>query len=119
MCETCGVLKKEMLGHQRSKRRRCRSQYSHIFSDRRGQIAVAISIRERPAEIRDRAIPGHREGDLISGSKNNQVVTSVKRHPRFTALASVTSRGTAMVVAVLTRHVRKLPTVLRSSAPAR
>jgi len=54
-----GVLKKELLGHLRSKRRIPRSQHSRIFKDSRSQIVDAISIRERPAEIEDRAIPGH------------------------------------------------------------
>jgi IS30 family transposase len=62
-----GVLKKELLGHLRSKRRIRRSQHSRIFRDSRGQIADAISIRERPAEVEDRAIPGHWEGDLLTG----------------------------------------------------
>ncbi len=64
-----GVLKKELLGHLRSKRRIRRSQHSRIFKDARGQIVDAISIRERPAEIEDRAVPGHWEGDLIGGKK--------------------------------------------------
>src|SRR6202789_817898 len=110
-----GVLKKELLGHLRSKRRIRRSQHSHIFRDRRGQIVDAVSIRERPAESRDRAIPGHWEGDLISGSKNSHMVTLVERHSRFTALVKVPSKDTAVVVAALTRHVRKLPTALRRS----
>jgi transposase, IS30 family len=45
-----GVLKKELLGHLRSKRRIHRSQHSRIFEDSRGQIVDAVSIRERPAE---------------------------------------------------------------------
>ena len=56
-----GMLKKELLGHLRSKRRIRRWQHSHIFKDSRGQIVDAISIRQRPAEIEDRAIPGHRD----------------------------------------------------------
>jgi IS30 family transposase len=72
-----GVLKKELLGHLRSKCRIRRSQHSRVFRARRGQIADAVSIRERPAEIRDRAIPGHWEGDLISGSKNSHIATLV------------------------------------------
>ncbi len=110
-----GVLKKELLGHLRSKRRIRRSQHSHIFTDARGQIVDAISIRERPAEIQDRAIPGHWEGDLIAGSKNSHVVTLVERHSRFTALIKVPSKDTSVVVAALTRHVRKLPAALRRS----
>src|SRR5271170_3814774 len=45
-----GVLKKELLGHLRSKRRIRRSQHARIYKDARGQIVDAISIRERPAE---------------------------------------------------------------------
>src|SRR5260221_3567399 len=90
--------KKELMGHLRSKRRIRRSHHSRIFRDSRGQIVDAISIRERPAEIRDRAIPGHWEGDLIGGSKNSHVVTLVERHSRFTALVKVPSKDTAVCV---------------------
>jgi IS30 family transposase len=110
-----GVLKKELLGHLRSKRRIRRSQHSGIFRDARGQIVEALSIRERPAEVEDRAIPGHWEGDLLSGSRNSHMVTLVERHSRFTALVKVSSKDTAVVVAALSRHIRKLPASLRRS----
>jgi IS30 family transposase len=110
-----GALKKELMAHLRSKRRIRRSQHSRIFKDSRGQIADAISIRERPAEVADRAIPGHWEGDLISGSKNSHMVTLVERHSRFTTLIKVPSKDTAVVVAALTRQIRKLPASLRRS----
>ena len=110
-----GVLKKELVAHLRSKRRIRRSQHARIFKDSRGQIADAVSIRERPAEIEDRAIPGHWEGDLLSGSKNSHIVTLVERHSRFTTLLKVPSKDTAVVVAALTRHARKLPAALRRS----
>ncbi|HEY2548399.1 MAG TPA: IS30 family transposase, partial [Candidatus Acidoferrum sp.] len=110
-----GVLKKELLGHLRSKRRIRRSQHSRIFKDARGQIAEAISIRERPAEIEDRAIPGHWEGDLIGGTKNSHIATLVERHSRFTSLVKVPSKDTAAVVAALSRQIRRLPTSLRRS----
>jgi len=110
-----GVLKKELLEHLRSKRRIRRSQHSRIFKDSRGQIPEAISIRERPAEVEDRAIPGHWEGDLLRGSKNSHIATLVERHSRFTSLVKVPSKDTAAVVTALTRHVRKLPTALRRS----
>jgi IS30 family transposase len=109
------VLKKELLGHLRSKRRIRRSQHSRIFKDSRGQIVDAISIRERPAEIEDRAVPGHWEGDLIGGTKNSHVATLVERHSRFTALVKVQSKDTAAVVAALSRQIRRLPTSLRRS----
>jgi IS30 family transposase len=60
-----GVLKKELMDHLRTKRRMRRSQHSRIFKDSRGQIPNVISIRERPAEVADRAVPGHWEGDLL------------------------------------------------------
>ena len=110
-----GALKKELIGHLRSKRRIRRSQHSRVSGQSRGQIVDAISIRERPAEIQDRAIPGHWEGDLIGGAKNSHVVTLVERHSRFTALVKVPSKDTAVVVAALTRHVRKIPAALRRS----
>ena len=110
-----GVLKKELMGHLRSKRRIRRSQHSRIYKDSRGQIVDAISIRERPAEIEDRAIPGHWEGDLIGGTKNSHIATLVERHSRFTALVKVRSKDTAAVVAALSRQIRRLPTSLRRS----
>ncbi len=110
-----GALKKELVGHLRSKRRIRRSQHSRVFRDSRGQIVDAISIRERPAEVEDRAIPGHWEGDLLSGSRNSHIVTLVERHSRFTTLIKVPSKDTAVVVAALTRHARKLPAALRRS----
>ncbi len=67
----------------------------------RGQIVDAISIRERPAEVEDRAIPGHWEGDLLSGSRNSHIATLVERHSRFTMLVKVPSKDTTTVVAAL------------------
>jgi len=110
-----GALKKELLDHLRSKRRIRRSQHSHIFKDGRGQIPEAISIRERPAEVEDRAIPGHWEGDLLCGSGNSHIATLVERHSRFVMLVKVPSRDTTEVVGTLSKHVRKLPATLRRS----
>jgi transposase, IS30 family len=110
-----GVLKKELIAHLRSKRRIRRSRHSRARGHRSGQIVDAISIRERPAEIEDRAIPGHWEGDLIGGTKNSHIATLVERHSRFVALVKVPSKDTDTVVAALSRHVRKLPASLRRS----
>jgi IS30 family transposase len=110
-----GVLKKELIQHLRSERRLRRSRQSRVSGHRSGQIVDAISIRERPAEIEDRAIPGHWEGDLIGGTRNSHIATLVERHSRFTALVKVPSKDTATVVAALSRHVRKLPAALRRS----
>jgi IS30 family transposase len=110
-----GVLRKELIQHLRSKRLIRRSLHSQANGQSRGQIVDAISIRERPAEIEDRAIPGHWEGDLLSGIKNSHIATLVERHSRFTILVKVPSKDTATVVAALTRQVRKLPASMRRS----
>ena len=110
-----GVLKKELIQHLRTKRRIRRSRHSSDSGHRSGQIVDAVSIRERPAEIEDRAIPGHWEGDLIGGTKNSHIATLVERHSRFVALVKVPGKDTATVVAALSRHIRKLPASLRRS----
>jgi IS30 family transposase len=110
-----GVWKKELIAHLRSKRRIRRSQHASKSGHSKGQLVEAISIRERPAEIEDRAIPGHWEGDLISGTKNSHIVTLVERHSRFTTLIKVPSKETTVVVDALSRYVRKLPASLRRS----
>src|SRR6266403_1149229 len=110
-----GVLKKELMEHLRSQRLIRRSRHARADGQSHGQIVDAISIRERPAEVEDRAIPGHWEGDLLSGSRNSHMVTLVERHSRFTTLIKVPSKDTAVVVAALTRHARKLPAALRRS----
>jgi len=107
-----GVLKKELIQHLRTKRQIRRSRHSSVHGHRSGQIVDAISIRERPAEIEDRAIPGHWEGDLLGGTHNSHIATLVERHSRFVALIKVPSKDTAAVVAALTRHVRRLPASL-------
>jgi IS30 family transposase len=110
-----GVLKKELIQHLRFKRRIRRSRHGRDSGHHKGQIVDAISIRERPAEIEDRAIPGHWEGDLIGGTKNSHIATLVERHSRFVMLVKVPSKDTATVVAALSQHVRRLPASLRRS----
>ena len=89
-----GVLKKELMDYLRSKRHMRRSRHANVHGQR-GRIIDAISIRERPAEAEDRAIPGHWEGDLLSGGKNSHMVTLVERHSRFLMLIKVPSKDTA------------------------
>jgi IS30 family transposase len=113
--QTRGVLKKQLIQHLRSKRRIRRSRHSRDRGHHSGQIVDAVSIRERPAEIEDRAIPGHWEGDLIGGTKNSHIATLVERHSRFTMLVKVSSKDTATVVAALSQHVLRLPASLRRS----
>jgi len=111
-----GVLKKELMDHLRTKRRMRRSRHHATVSGQsRGRIVDAISIRERPPEVEDRAIPGHWEGDLLAGAKNSYIATLVERHSRFAMLIKVPGKETEVVVAALSRHVRKLPATLRRS----
>jgi IS30 family transposase len=109
-----GVLKKELIKHLRSGRR-FRYARKSASSELRGKIPDTISIRERPAEAEDRAIPGHWEGDLLYGTKSSQIITLVERHSRYTTLIKVADHTTENVVAALTRHVRTLPNSLRRS----
>jgi IS30 family transposase len=73
------------------------------------QITDAISIRERPAEVEDPAVPGHWEGDLLFGGRNSQIATLVERHSRFVMLVQVDSRDSQTVTDQLIKHARKLP----------
>ena len=89
-----------------------RSRHSSEQGQSRGQIVEAVSIRQRPAEVEDRAIPGHWEGDLLAGGKNSYIATLVERHSRFALLIKVPSKETEAVVGALSQHVRKLPAAL-------
>lgn len=108
-----GALKKELCAHLRSGRTMRRAKSATKAS--RGGIVDAVSIRERPAEVEDRAVPGHWEGDLISGSKNSHVATLVERHSRFVMLVKVNGKDTASVVSALSKQVQTLPEALRRS----
>ena len=110
-----GVLKKELLQHLRSKRTIRRSKQTRRKGDGRGQITDLVSISERPASVEDRAVPGHWEGDLLSGSKNSHIATLVERHTRYVMLAKVANKDTQTVVSALIRQAKKLPGELYKS----
>ena len=110
-----GALEQELIQHLRSKRRIRRSRHASVHGDSQGKIVDAISIRERPAKVEDRAIPGHWEGDLLRGARNSHVVTLVERSSRFCMLVKVPGKDTATVVTALSQHVRELPATLRRS----
>ena len=65
--------------------------------------------------MEDRAIPGHWEGDLITGSQNTHIATLVERQSRFTMLVKVPGKDTVSVVTALSQQVRRLPSALRRS----
>jgi len=112
--QTRGVLKKELMAQLRTARQ-MRQAKGGTTKSGLGQIVDTVSIRERPAEVEDRAVPGHWEGDLLSGANNTHIATLVERHTRFTMLLKVASKDTAIVVGALGKHVRKLPQELRRS----
>jgi IS30 family transposase len=104
-----GVLKKELLAHLRSGRMMRKSRYASTSGQQRGQIKEAVSIRKRPPEAEDRAVPGHWEGDLIAGARNTHIVTLVERSSRFVMLVSVRGKDTESVVGALSQHIQRLP----------
>ena len=112
--QTRGVLKKELTAHLRTARQ-MRQAKGGTTKSGLGQIVDTISIRERPAEAEDRAVPGHWEGDLLSGAGNTHIATLVERHSRFAMLLKVPSKDTATVVGALAKHIGKLPRELRRS----
>lgn len=110
-----GVLKKELLQYLRTQRAIRRSKHASLKRDGLGQITNAVSIRERPASVEDRAVPGHWEGDLIEGSKNSYIATLVERHSRYVMLVKVKNKDTESVVSALIKQSKKLPGELYKS----
>jgi len=104
-----GVLKKELLAHLRSGRTMRRSRRASTSGQQRGQIKDAVSIRKRPAEAEDRAVPGHWEGDLLAGARNTHVATLVERSSRFVMVVGVRGKDTGSVVEALSNQIRGLP----------
>lgn len=110
-----GVLKKELLQYLRSERTMRKSIHASTHGDNRGQIPNAVSISKRPASVEDRAVPGHWEGDLISGTNSSYVATLVERHSRYVMLVKVENKDTESVVSALIKQARKLPSEIYKS----
>jgi IS30 family transposase len=104
-----GVLAKKLIRHLRSNRMMRRAKRASYKGRGRGGIIDAVSITERPAHVEDRTMPGHWEGDLITGSKNTHIATLVERQSRFVMLVKVQGKDTARVVAALIRQVQRVP----------
>jgi IS30 family transposase len=110
-----GALKKELLAHLRTNRK-LRRPMSYSWKGKQiGKVANTVSIRERPASVEDRAVPGHWEGDLIVGSKNSYIATLVERHTRYVMLAKVSGKETETVITALIKQSKKLPKELYKS----
>ncbi len=110
-----GALKKELLQHLRRTRAMRRSRHHTQKTDDHGRISNTISISERPASAKDRAVPGHWEGDLIFGTNNSQIATLVERHTRYVMLAKVKSKDSETVINALIKQAHKLPRELYKS----
>ncbi|HEU0259201.1 MAG TPA: IS30 family transposase [Burkholderiales bacterium] len=106
------VLKKELLGHLRRGgfMRRPRTQ-----PGAQPTIVDGISIHQRPAEVEERAVPGHWEGDLLMGGASSQIATLVERHSRYLMLVKVDRKDTGTVTQALAQKIRQLPAELRRS----
>jgi IS30 family transposase len=110
-----GALKKELLQHLRRTRVMRRSRHHTQKKPNHGQISNAVSISERPASVEDRAVPGHWEGDLISGTNNSHIATLVERQTRYVMLAKVSGKDSKTVIDALIKQARKLPKELYKS----
>ena len=108
-----GVLKKALVAHLRQRRTYRRSKRAAVHPA--GHIVDAISIRDRPATVEDRAVPGHWEGDLILGTHRSHVATLVERRSRYVCLVRLTGKDTQTVVEALTQQVQRLPAGLMAS----
>ena len=110
-----GALKKELLQHLRRTRGMRRSRHHTQKTPDHGRISGTVSIRERPAEAEDRAVPGHWEGDLLFGSHNSQVASLVERQTRYLMLVKVAGKDTETVIDALIKQAHKLPRELYKS----
>jgi IS30 family transposase len=108
-----GVLKRALMQHLRRPRRMRRARAA--TSRPRSRILDVVSIRDRPAEVADRAVPGHWEGDLVTGAGCSHIVTLVERQSRFVMLRRLANKESATVVDTLIRCVRRLPDGLMKS----
>ena len=108
-----GVLRKALQAQLRQRRtyRRPRSAPAKAG----GYIVGAVSIRERPASVEGRAVPGHWEGDLLVGGRNSYVATLVERRSRYVCLVRLAGKETQTVVQALTQHVQRLPAGLMAT----
>ncbi|MBV9606179.1 MAG: IS30 family transposase, partial [Solirubrobacterales bacterium] len=109
-----GELRRQLTGQLRTGRERRKAQGQL----RRGaRIADMVSISERPPEVEDRAVPGHWEGDLLVGARNQSfVATLVERHTRYVLLAGLErDRRTEHVIAALRDQIQTFPSHLTRS----
>jgi IS30 family transposase len=111
-----GALKHELTGYLRSRRVIRRPHGANKYGSKTmGQLRDVVSIRERPAEAEDRAVPGHWQGDLIRGTHASAVGTLVERSSRLVLLVKLDAVDAETVAAALRVHILRLPEQLRRS----
>lgn len=106
--QACGVLKRELISRLRSRHMMRRGKTSTTDGQPRGRIIDALSIHERTSQVEDRRIPGHWEGDLLSGAKNTHIATLVERQCRYVMLVKLEGKDTDNVVSALVWEVNAL-----------
>jgi IS30 family transposase len=84
-----GTLKPELVRHLRTGRTKRQARGSSRHGQGRGQIKDKVMISQRPPEVKDRAVPGHWEGDLLMGNKTSAIATLVERQTRYTQLVAL------------------------------
>ena len=107
-----GLLKQTLLKELRRPRKIRRSRLAAPRGQRRMDV---VSIRERPPEVADRALPGHWEADLLTGAGPSQIATLVERQSRYVLLIRLANKETHTVVTALRRRIRRLPVGLVKS----
>ncbi|GJL64137.1 MAG: IS30 family transposase [Nitrospirales bacterium] len=110
-----GVLKKELQACLRTQRAIRRSKHASLKGQGLGTIANAVSIKDRPASVNDRAVPGHWEGDLIAGTHNSYIATLVERQTRYVMLVKIEQKNAETVAVALAKHAQQLPSELYQS----
>ena len=108
-------MEKELQACLRTKRAMRRSKHASLKGQGLGTITNAVSIKDRPASAKDRAVPGHWEGDLIAGTHNSSIATLVERQTRYVMLVKTEQKNAEPVAAALTKHAQHLPTELYQS----
>ncbi len=110
-----GALRRELCTYLRTRRVRRGARAAAPSGSRGGSISGELSIRERPAEAEDRAVPGHWEGDLLCGRLGTQIATLVERHSRYLMLVKLPDKNSLRVADLLAEHVQRLPLELKRS----
>ena len=110
-----GDLRHELTKELRS-RRAMRRPGGQRLPDGRGNRLHELTISDRPAEVADRAVPGHWEGDLVFGRGMSPIATLVERSTRFAILVALPDgHRSQYVVAALARTIKTLPKQLARS----